>query len=41
MRIGAEGSTQIVLKDQYFGNVEDQKTIFHGGFEAIIGLAYP
>lgn len=42
MRLGScEGGGQIVIKNQQFGNVEEQKTIFEGEFEAIVGLAYP
>jgi hypothetical protein len=39
---GAKSSGQIHIKNQKFGNVEKQKTIFRGNnFEAIIGMAYP
>lgn len=31
----------IQIKKQKFGNVEQQEGIFEGGFEAIIGMAYP
>jgi cathepsin D len=45
MRIGScEGQStgQIHIKDQKFGNVEKQSTIFTGkNFEAIVGMAYP
>jgi|ERR1712080_169576 len=45
MRIGScEGQSngQIHIKNQKFGNVEKQSTIFTGkNFEAIIGMAYP
>jgi len=45
MRIGScegQSSGQIHIKDQKFGNVEKQSTIFTGkNFEAIIGMAYP
>ena len=40
MSIGA-GDRAIHIKDQKFGNVEEQSGIFNGGFEAIIGMAYP
>ena len=36
MKIGG-----IQIKKQKFGNVEQQEGIFEGGFEAIIGMAYP
>ena len=36
-----EGSNKILIKNQKFGNVEEEKDIFNGDFEAIIGLAYP
>jgi saccharopepsin len=36
-----EGANKIVIKNQKFGNVEEEKDIFNGDFEAIIGLAYP
>lgn len=35
------GANQIKIKNQKFGNVEEEKDIFNGDFEAIIGLAYP
>jgi hypothetical protein len=39
---GSKSSGQIHIKNQKFGNVEKQKTIFTGNnFEAIIGMAYP
>ena len=39
---GTTSSGQIHIKNQKFGNVEKQKTIFTGSnFEAIIGMAYP
>jgi hypothetical protein len=39
---GSSSSGQIHIKNQKFGNVEKQKTIFTGSnFEAIIGMAYP
>jgi hypothetical protein len=39
---GEKSSGQIHIKNQKFGNVEKQKTIFTGNnFEAIIGMAYP
>ena len=39
---GSKSSGQIHIKNQKFGNVEKQKTIFRGNnFEAIIGMAYP
>jgi len=39
---GEKSSGQIHIKNQKFGNVEKQKTIFRGNnFEAIIGMAYP
>lgn len=45
MRIGScDGAStgQIHIKDQKFGNVEKQSTIFTGkNFEAIVGMAYP
>lgn len=45
MRIGScegQSSGQIHIKNQKFGNVEKQSTIFTGkNFEAIIGMAYP
>jgi len=31
----------IKIKNQKFGNVEQQEGIFNGGFQAIIGMAYP
>jgi hypothetical protein len=31
----------MVVKGQKFGTVEKQETIFHEGFEAIIGMGYP
>lgn len=36
-----EGDKKVVIKEQKFGNVEQEKDIFNGDFEAIIGLAYP
>jgi saccharopepsin len=37
-----KSSGQILIKNQKFGNVEKQSTIFTGSnFEAIIGMAYP
>ena len=36
-----EGEKAIKIKAQKFGNVEKQNGIFNGGFEAIIGMAYP
>lgn len=45
VRVGtcdASSSGQIHIKNQKFGNVEKQSTIFTGhNFEAIIGMAYP
>jgi cathepsin D len=45
VRIGTcdgQSSGQIHIKNQKFGNVEKQKTIFTGhNFEAIVGMAYP
>jgi len=45
MRVGScDGSStgQIHIKNQKFGNVEKQSTIFTGkNFEAIVGMAYP
>jgi len=45
VRVGTcdgKSSGQIHIKDQKFGNVEKQSTIFTGkNFEAIVGLAYP
>ena len=45
MRIGScdgKSNGQIHIKNQKFGNVEKQSTIFTGkNFEAIIGMAYP
>jgi len=39
---GAASSGQIQIKNQKFGNVERQKTIFTGSnFEAIVGMGYP
>ena len=39
---GSTSSGQIHIKNQKFGNVEKQTTIFTGdNFEAIIGMAYP
>jgi len=39
---GSKSSGQIHIKNQKFGNVEKQHTIFTGSnFEAIVGLAYP
>jgi len=35
------GEHAIKIKNQKFGNVEEQAGIFNGGFEAIIGMAYP
>ena len=40
MTIG-EGAHKIQIENQRFGNVEKQKHIFKGSFEAIIGMAYP
>ena len=31
----------LTIKNQKFGSVEKQETIFHEGFEAIIGMGYP
>lgn len=36
-----QGEHAIKIKNQKFGNVEQQTGIFNGEFEAIIGLAYP
>lgn len=36
-----EGDSKVVIKEQKFGNVEEEKDIFNGDFEAIVGLAYP
>jgi len=36
-----ETDSKVVIIDQKFGNVEQEKDIFNGDFEAIIGLAYP
>jgi hypothetical protein len=37
-----KSSGQIQIKNQKFGNVKYQQTIFKGdNFEAIIGMAYP
>ena len=45
MRVGScdgKSTGQIHIKNQKFGNVEKQKTIFTGSnFESIVGLAYP
>jgi len=45
VRVGScddKSSGQIHIKNQKFGNVEKQKTIFTGtNFESIVGLAYP
>lgn len=45
LRVGtcdAKSTGQIHIKNQKFGNVEKQSTIFTGSnFEAIIGMAYP
>ena len=39
---GTKSNGQIVIKNQKFGNVEKQKTIFTGNnFESIVGMAYP
>ena len=39
---GGDASGQIHIKNQKFGNVERQSTIFTGSnFEAIVGMAYP
>lgn len=39
---GTKSSGQIHIKNQKFGNVEQQHTIFTGSnFEAIVGMAYP
>ena len=39
---GEHSTGQIHIKDQKFGNVEKQSTIFTGSnFEAIVGMAYP
>lgn len=39
---GSKSSGQIHIKNQKFGNVEKQHTIFTGtNFEAIVGMAYP
>ena len=41
VRMGEEG-TSMVIKDQTFGNVEKQQTIFsENNFDGIIGMAYP
>jgi hypothetical protein len=40
MQIGL-GEGAIKIKEQRFGNVEQESGIFMGGFEAIIGMAYP
>jgi len=36
-----EGDGAIHIKDQRFGNVDKQENIFTGGFEALVGMAYP
>jgi len=45
MRIGScsgQSNGQIVIKNQKFGNIEQQRTIFTGNnFEVIVGMAYP
>ena len=45
LRVGTcdgSASGQILIKNQKFGNVEKQKTIFTGNnFESIVGMAYP
>lgn len=45
LRIGTcddKSGGQIHIKNQKFGDVEEQKTIFTGSnFEAIVGMAYP
>jgi len=45
LRVGScdgKSNGQIHIKNQKFGNVEAQKTIFTGSnFEAIVGMAYP
>jgi len=39
---GTKSNGQIHIKQQKFGNVEKQKTIFTGSnFESIVGMAYP
>lgn len=39
---GSKSNGQILIKQQKFGNVEKQKTIFTGSnFEGIVGMAYP
>jgi len=39
---GTTSNGQIHIKNQKFGNVEKQKTIFTGhNFESIVGMAYP
>ena len=41
IRLG-EGPNQIIIKDQSFGNVEKQKTIFsENNFDGLIGMSYP
>lgn len=40
VKLGASGC-ELVIKGQKFGTVEKQETIFHEGFEAIIGMGYP
>mmetsp|Transcript_36115 Transcript_36115/g.55462 ORF Transcript_36115/g.55462 Transcript_36115/m.55462 type:complete len:231 (+) Transcript_36115:339-1031(+) len=40
MMIG-QGEHAIKIKNQKFGNVESENGIFNGGFEAVIGMAYP
>lgn len=37
-----KGNNKIEIKNQKFGSVDKQETIFTGAnFEAIVGLAYP
>ena len=36
-----QSSSQILIKNQKFGNVEKEDSIFRENFDAIVGLAYP
>lgn len=35
------GPGRIVIKNQEFGNVEQQHNIFRSNYQAVVGLAYP
>jgi len=36
-----QSTSQILIKNQKFGNVEKEDSIFRENFDAIVGLAYP